>query len=534
MRLFSQTSITTPNLLNPWIKHTLHAFDAALQIHPRLKKCNYVFRKAPDSMSIDTICIKSSRFEFHHRWLDYDYVHKQRMTCPIFQNKNKRESQDESSICDCAVEELMDFILREIEDISPADKRQIERSYIDLLMTMPRDLSVTSAEDEEGIIRAVFNWKISATNYCGNFDVFIFPEDYGDTARKEHRFHCIPRAVPPLGISDPSTSTSVISSTELDSPTSSANQSPIDSQSIFGGSSSKLPLESATPVSALLWEEAEHSTSLVLDISNTYSIPLGSKFVAMIRPALDNRCFYSSPFPFTLPCPSPRKVDVQKIGCRITVSWEFLCPIVAKFQVTCESLYDITYKSDFISGRSHSFNIDDNLLTTELEVIVQAESDAGIKSMKVVVKVPAELMKSTSPNLESMFDNEDPASPVGMFPTYQLQSHHNPTDSRPKSSRTFQPPISQPPRRRLNSESLLSEVISVKEVSKKGLEGKGDQKVMEVDGLDSLTEVEYGFYDNMDVFSEDYPYAQPLSRPAPEQTSSDEEVSLCHALLIHS
>ena len=109
------------------------------------------FREAPDSVAIDIIRVRPACFEFHHRWVDYDYVHKQRMTCPLFRSKNEIENQNEGSVCYCAVEELMNLILPEIENLSATDKRQIERSYIDLLMIMPRDVSVTSAKDEREI-----------------------------------------------------------------------------------------------------------------------------------------------------------------------------------------------------------------------------------------------------------------------------------------------------------------------------------------------------------------------------------------------
>ena len=533
-RLFSDAPIATPNMLDPWIKHTLHAFESALQIHPQLKECSYVFRNAPSSVSIDIIRATASSFEFHHRWVNYDYVHDQRKTCPLYQSKDGNKNQDEGSICYCAVEELMDLILPEIENLSATEKRQIERSYIDLLMTMPRDVSVTSAEDEEGIIRAEFNWKISATNYFGGFDVMIFPEDYGDSPRKEHRYYCMSRVVPPTGTNDPSTNTIVTSSTDLNTPTSSPYQSPIDSPSTFGGSSPKSPVESVRQTTDFLWQgETKHSTSLVLDISTTPSIVPGNKFVAMIRPALDIGCFYSLPFAFELPCPSPRKVEVEKVDCGITVSWEFPYPTVAKFRVTCESSYNIIYTSNFISGRSHSFNIDDDLLTTELDVTVQAESTAGIRSEKISVDVPAESMNSTSPSLDSICDDEDPASPVDMSPTSQVQSHYSPTISPPKSSTTYQPPVSEP-HRRLNSESPRSEAVSMTQSSKEGLEGNEDQEEMEDDELDSPSEAEYDFYDNADGFSEDYTYAQAPSTPTPERTSSDEEVSPRHALLIFS
>jgi hypothetical protein len=533
-RLFSNAPIVTPNMLDPWIKHTLHAFESALQIHPQLKECSYVFRNAPSSVSIDIIRDSASRFEFHHRWVDYDYVHEQRKTCPLYQSKNGNENQDEGSICNCAVEELMDLILPEIENLSAAERRQIKKSCVDLLMTMPRDLSVTSAEDEEGIIRAEFNWKISATNYFGSFDVMVFPEDYGNSPRKEHRYHCISKVVPPTGTNNPSTSTVVISSTDPNTPMSSPYQSSIDSPSTFGGSSPKSPAESVRQTTDFLWQgKAKHSTSLVLDISTTSSIVPGNKFVAMIRPALDNGCFYSLPFAFELPCPSPRKVEVEKVDCGITVSWEFLYPTVAKFRVTCESSYNIIYTSSFISGRSHSFSIDDDLLTTELEVTVQAESTAGIRSEQISVDVPAESMNSTSPSLDFICDDEDPASPVDMSPTYQVQSHYNPTISPPKSSTTYQPPSSETHHRR-NSESLLSEAVSIMQSSEEGLEGDEDQEEMENDELDSPSEAEYDFYDDTDAFSEDYPYAQAPSTPTPERTSSDEEVSPFYALLIFS
>ena len=131
------------------------------------------------------------------------------------------ENPGEGSICYCAVEELMNLILPEIENLSAMEKRRIERSYIDLLMTMPRDVSVTSTEDEEGIIRAEFNWKISATNYFGSFDVLIFPEDYSDSPRNEYRYHCMPTVVPPTGTNDLSTNTTITSPTDLNPSTSS-------------------------------------------------------------------------------------------------------------------------------------------------------------------------------------------------------------------------------------------------------------------------------------------------------------------------
>ena len=77
-------------------------------------------------------------------------------------------------------------------------------------------------------------------------------------------------------------------------------------------------------------------------------------------------------------------------------------------------------------------------------------------------------------------------------------------------------------------------MISVKEVSKKWFEEKHDEDDMEEDELDSPNEAEYDHCDNVDVFSEDYTFAQPLSTTASEPTPSDEEVSPCHVLLIRS
>ena len=288
-------------------------------------------------------------------------------------------------------------------------------------------------------------------NYFGSFDVLIFPENYGNSPRKEHRYHCMPAVVAPTSTNNPSSSTIVTSSANLNPQTSSPDQSAIDSSSTSGVSSPKFPLESVTQASDFLWQgKASHSTSFVLDSSTTGPIVPGNKFVALIRPALDNGCFYSSPVPFILPCPSPQKVEAKKLDRSITVSWEFLFPIVTKFQVTCQSSYDIAYTSGFISGRSHSFNIDDDLLTTELDITLQAESDAGIRSEKIDATFPAESIKSTSASLESMCDYEDPASPVDISATSQIQSPDSPIDSPPKSSRTPQPP----PPPRLNSESL--------------------------------------------------------------------------------
>src|SRR5271169_2364723 len=148
MRLFANAPIAEPDLLDPWTKHTIHIFNAALEIHPRLE-CSYKFRGAPKTVEIDIVRDKGGElsipyFQFHHRWLDYNHVHERRDTCSLFQSKYERGNQDVDCICDCGGEALVELVLSEIQGLGADEKRQIGHRYRDYLSTIPRNVRVIS------------------------------------------------------------------------------------------------------------------------------------------------------------------------------------------------------------------------------------------------------------------------------------------------------------------------------------------------------------------------------------------------------
>lgn len=407
MRLFADASIAKPDTLDPWIKHTIHAFDAALDIHPQLQ-CTYVFREAPKTVEIDIIRDKPAEsniphFQFHHRWLDYDHVHSRRDTCLLFQSKSEKENQDVDAICYCAVEALVELILSEIQELTADERTQIGHRYRDYLSTIPRNVRAVSTEDDYGMIRTELNWTISAASYFGSFDVSIFPESYGNVPRKEHRFyHVSTRISVPESSNDQVTEDPPVVTTSCDTV-----QPPAESPTTSSSHSSPMPFLETSPresVADVLWHgTAEHSSNLVLD---TQLLAPGKRYVALIRLTQEKGCFYCAPFAFEIPCTSPQKLEVKKMGSKITVTWDYpFAASTTKFQIKCESPYDTHYTSEFITGRTHSFEVDLEALTSELDVIVQAESEDGVRSENKVVKVPAESMTATSPSVESISDD---------------------------------------------------------------------------------------------------------------------------------
>jgi hypothetical protein len=407
---------------DPWVEHTIRAFDYSLIVHPPLKDCKYLFRHAPPTVEIDVIHTESFdgdiQFQLHDRWLDFTQAHEYRQSCPLWQGRQISEA-DEDAVCDCAVEKLFDLVLNEIEELSGAERQKLGYLCKDLLNSMPRHLSAVSNEVEPGKIETEITWDTSTSKYFKtSFDVFVYASDYGSVAKSEHRFHDV--SDPAVGANKSplhSPDDNVPSTTQTTSQTVPDESSPESSPEASGDD------QNQGTVTDYLWrEKAEHSRSITIKCPHPTLSP-GKKYIALIRPTKERQSFYSAPFEFEIQCPTPQNVQVEKVDSRIHVTWDFPLSNNVKFRVFCESMFDVHHQSALLEERLHSFEVDLDVLSEELKVMVEAESEDGVKSSRSTpVKVPPEEMYTTSPSEESEDDFED----VGCLDN---RGWHNPSPS---------------------------------------------------------------------------------------------------------
>ena len=419
---------------DPWVEHTLRAFDSSLLIHPPLKDCKYIFRHAPPTVEIHIIRTKTPtdrglHFQLHHRWLDFTQAHQYRQSCPLWQARQV-SAADKDAVCDCAAEKLFDLVLNEIEELSGGERQKLGNLCKDLLNSMPRHVSAESKEVVPGRIDTEITWDTSTSKYFKtSFDVFIYASDYGSVAKPEHRFH---------DLSDPATGGENFPLHPPDNHVSSTTQA--TSQSVPDDSSAKSSPEASrddlNPPTATdyLWRgKAEHSRSITIKCPHSTLSP-GKKYIALIRPTEECQSFYSAPFLFEIQCPSPQNVQAKKVGSEIHVTWDFPCDINVEYRVICESMFDTHHRSVLLEKSPYSFQVDLDVLSEELEVTVEATSEDGLESSRSIpAKIPAEAIHTTSPSEESDVDFED----GGGFDSpgwYSCRSPSVQNDFEPKSS----------------------------------------------------------------------------------------------------
>ena len=120
--IFTESPLS-PTGADPWTKHTLHALKSALLLHPVLANCQNEFYDVPDTVGLNILRVKDqdSTFQLHHRLLNFEAVHKERTSCPLYQSHQHRTAPEGEIVCDCAVDELLELLLSEIDEISFKD-----------------------------------------------------------------------------------------------------------------------------------------------------------------------------------------------------------------------------------------------------------------------------------------------------------------------------------------------------------------------------------------------------------------------------
>lgn len=301
-------------------------------------------------------------------------------------------------MCDCAVEELFDLVVNEIEEFSGAGRKKLMNLCRDLLHSMPKHTSAVSREVEPGTIETEIRWDTSSSKYFNtSFDVLVYDREHGSIAEAEHRFHD-----PPQQPSDDKPSSAI-------SPRMSEN----GSEKSSAESSPEAPrVDLNFPIKAdYLWRErAEKARSITIKCPHSTLSP-GKKYVALIRPTEERQSFFSAPFEFEIQCPAPQNIQVKKVDSEIRVAWDFpYSDINVDFRVICESVYDTHHRSLLLTEHQYSFKLDLDLLAEGLEVTVEAKSKDGVRSLRSIpVKVPPEELYTTSPSEESedeFYDDE--------------------------------------------------------------------------------------------------------------------------------
>ena len=230
----------------------------------------------------------------------------------------------------------------------------------DLSNSMPKHISAASNEVEPGTIETEITWETSTSkHFKTSFDVFVFSGDYSSIEKAEYRFHDLSNSEIGSGYSlqqspdnNPSSVSQAIgqNNPENSSPESSPEASYDDS--------------SAVPTTDYLWQEkAQRCQSIAIYPHSTLSP--GRKYIALIRPTEELQSFYGAPFEFEIQYPTPRNVQVQKIGSQIHVNWYFPFSVNVQFRVLCKSAYDTHYKSVPLKHRQHSFTLDLGVLSEE-------------------------------------------------------------------------------------------------------------------------------------------------------------------------
>lgn len=373
-------------------------------MHPILKQSTFEFRDVLETVSIDILRDKGSesngaRFHIHQRFLNFDSVHESHASCPLFERLEARGVIGFHVVCDCAVEDLMELILSEVDSLAISEKKRIRSQHKRLLEKMPRHLSSTSEETLQGKIQTKIAWEVFVSgHFAPPFEVSFFPQIYGNIAREGHYFHensfvdpdrtseTLPAhnneedvAIMLIRGGDERT-VSVVSSN------SSATNERVDSRPM-SPSKSTVNLSSSEGLSDCLWQQKSPGGSCCFqwDLSNS-PLVAGRKYVALVRAIAAKGSFFSEPLALEISCPAPQNVKVIRDGCQISVTWEFPSDVEAQFHLNCSSIYDQIYSSDLGNERKHDFEIRLEDVLLDLDIRVQAISSDQIKSTEVEVQ----------------------------------------------------------------------------------------------------------------------------------------------------
>ena len=370
LRVFSESPIIIDSNSDPWVEHTLHAFESSLQIHPSLKSCTYVFRKAPHMIGIDLIQ-SNDLYQLHHRWLDFRYAHKHRESCPWFRHRCVRRRTEYRAICDCAAEKLFELMLNDMTEFSRPERQRLGYLSRDLLNSMPRHITVLSTEVEPGTIETEITWETSSSKYFKfSFEVSVYSSAYASVAKGKYRFH------------------DETADNDLSSKSNTTSRRRGKDQTV---------LPTATDH---LWREAaSYSHSVTFKCPHPTLSP-GKRYVVLIRP-FEPQSFYSAPFEFEIPLPAPLNVEVKKVDTKIHVTWDFPWSSNVEYQVICESMVDgyrsaLHHRSEFINERVYVFEVGQDALSKGFEITVKAKSQDGVESSRSKdVKVAPETTSSS-------------------------------------------------------------------------------------------------------------------------------------------
>lgn len=375
-----------------------------MQIHPLLKDCRLTFRAAASSIDLDIVPSDQDgrNFQVHHRWLDYEYVHNQRPTCPLFQSKRANQLQQdppsrvsEEGTCDCAVERILDILLSELRELSVVKKRKIAQTAQDLLKTMPRNVVLKGREDGEGV---EINFQIATDSYFGDFEILVCSE----TVQEERLYYL---AEEDGGEDEPVPA-------KVDSSAGGVTPDPDSEISPASPADPTSPRNESTDI--LYRGNTNCATSYTLNISQTPLIS-GTKYTLILRP-YQSQGFYSPSYPLTTPVPVPtnllctRASASLETAASLTVTWTSPLPSTGKFRVACVDNADWKHVSPWIGERQYMVTCRKEILEGEIWVGVVAESALGVKSVEAKIVLPPEMEGTTSPEeaLEEVVVKKEP------------------------------------------------------------------------------------------------------------------------------
>ena len=357
--------------LDIWTKHTMHALKSALLLHPILSMCQYGFYDVPETVGLNILRVKDQglKFKLHHRLLNFKVVHTRREVCRLFQNR-RDGIVDEDAVCDCAVDDLLELLLSEIDEMAYDDKNHIKHLHKNLLNNMPRHVIVQQQGDLTDL-RVEISWEVlESERFRTDFEVFLLSETSWDMVRESHRYYKALNVEIPEDFQNPLSSDS----------SSSQTQAP-NGPRIPSSMSQSIP---EIPHAEYVWNGKTSGSTPIIHLDQ--SIPPGNHYIAVIRSIAQNGAFYSLPFAVDIPCLPPQPVFVKREDPTISVKWTYFS-FPAYFKIVCTSIYETLHTSEMISGTSYDFKVDGSE-ELDLEIHMFAVAN-GVQSHDIVLQVEA-------------------------------------------------------------------------------------------------------------------------------------------------
>jgi len=303
-------------------------------------------------------------------------VHKERTSCPLFQSHQHRTAPEGEIVCDCAVDELLELLLSEIDEISFKDKKSIKHRHMDLMSNMPRHILVDYKKEMNPPVE--ISWEVLVSEHFGtDFEVFLFSENDWDTAKENHLYY----ETAPVENED---------DLEAESETDVESDGPRSSSARRASTHLSRSPSNKSSNTNYVWQGKTKNYARNIQLPSSIT---PDHYFATIRSVQRTGALYSLPVRVNIPCPCPQNITAEREEGRITVKWTFP-ELAAKFKVTCTSIYDTIHTSPMVSGTRYEFEVERGQ-NSDLEIQIMAISN-GIQSAERVVSVNTK--KSTLPD----------------------------------------------------------------------------------------------------------------------------------------